>query len=94
VVFTVTNPVTAGHQILNLVTVAVANANGSTWVPTGLFTGCSAADYAVTVSTPPTFGDLAPGGTSSGTATLSMNNLPSLQDFCKNAPVPLYFVAS
>ncbi|HVE26318.1 MAG TPA: hypothetical protein VNC22_12980 [Sporichthya sp.] len=92
--FTVTNPSTAGHQILNAVTVAVANADGTTWVPIAPYVGCSSADYTVTVTTPPAFADMAPGASTTGTATLSMNNLATLQDFCKNAPVPLYFLAS
>lgn len=94
VAFTVTNPATAGHQILNAVTVAVANSDGTTWVPIAPYVGCSSADYTVTVTTPPAFTDMAPSETRTGTATLSMNNLATLQDYCKNAPVPLYFLAS
>ena len=94
VVFTVSNPTGAGHQILNGVSVAVAGAAGATWTPTSPNVGCSSADYTVTVTTAPEYSDMAPGETRTGTATLLMTNRNVLQDFCKNAPVPLYFVAS
>jgi hypothetical protein len=92
--FTVTNPTEAGHQKLNLVTVAVKNADGTAWVPTGSNAGCSAADYTVSVTTPPEYTDMDPGDTRTGTATLEMNNLATNQDACKGITVPLYFAAS
>lgn len=91
VVFTVTNPAGAGQQKLNLVTVAVANADGSAWTSV---VGCSSADYAVSVTTAPAYTDMTPGSTRTGTATLTMNNIAGVQDGCKTAPVPLYFAAS
>lgn len=92
--FTVTNPSSAGHQKLNLVTVAVANSDGSAWAPAAPYVGCSSADYAVSVTTAPAYTDMDPGDTRTGTATLTMLNRAVAQDFCKNAPVPLYFAAS
>jgi hypothetical protein len=85
----VNNP-SAGHQNLNTVHVIVANIDGSAWTSV---TGCSAADYAVT---DPTISaqDLAGGATYNTSVTISMNNLPSSQDGCKGATVPLYVVAS
>ena len=89
--FTVTNPAGAGQQKLNLVTVAVAGPAGAVWdaVP-----DCAAADYTVSVTTPPAYTDMAPGSTRVGTATLSMINRAAVQDGCKLADVPLWFHAS
>lgn len=87
--FTVTNPGT-GNQLLSAVNVRVANADGSTWLAVP---GCSAADYSVgitSVSTPlPTV--VAPAGTVTGVATITMNNLGTNQDACQDVTVPLYF---
>lgn len=88
--FTVTNDGT-GHQKLNSVTVAVANADGSPWTAVA---GCSAADYSVSVSTAPTYDDVAPGSSRTGTATVEMVNAAGNQNACKDATVPLYFAAS
>ncbi|MGQ0629725.1 MAG: hypothetical protein ACT4P1_01685 [Sporichthyaceae bacterium] len=89
IAFTVTNPST-GHQNLSAVAVTVAGAGGAAWTAVA---GCSAADY--TVGTPSiTYGDLGPGAVASGTVTLTMNNLPSSQDGCEGATVPLYIAAS
>lgn len=89
VAFKVTNPGT-GTQNLSDVTVTVANADGSDWTAVA---GCSDLDY--TIGTPAiTYGDIVAGGLANGTVTISMNNLASNQDGCKNAVVPLYFVAS
>jgi hypothetical protein len=80
----------SGVQHLTAVAVTVANSNGTTWTSVP---GCSAADY--TVGTPSfTAGDIASGATSSGTVTITMNNLASSQDGCKLATVPLYVAAS
>jgi hypothetical protein len=88
VAFTVTNPST-GSQMLNSVVVTVAKSDGTVW---NSVTGCSAADY--TVGTPAiTYGQIAASGVVNGTVTVSMNNLSSNQDGCKNATVPLYLVA-
>lgn len=88
--FTVTNAGT-GHQKLNSVTVAVADADGSPWTAVA---GCSAADYSASVSTAPTYDDVAPGGARTGTATVEMVNAAGDQNACKDAVVPLYFAAS
>jgi hypothetical protein len=88
--FTVGNPST-GHQKLTLVTVAVAEPGNVAWddVP-----GCTAADYSVSVTTPPAYGDMAPSATLTGTATIAMVNRNGDQDPCAGAAVPLYFSAS
>jgi hypothetical protein len=89
VAFTVTNPGT-GSQNLSSVVVTVASAGGAAWTAVA---GCSSLDY--TVGTPAiTYGQVAPAGVTSGTVTVTMNNLGSNQDGCKLATVPLYFVAS
>ncbi|GAP53936.1 hypothetical protein AHiyo6_05010 [Arthrobacter sp. Hiyo6] len=88
VAFTVANPGT-GVQKLNTVAVTVATSTGTAWTAV---TGCSAADFTVTPSIVP--GEIAPGGTVSGTVTVTMNNLSSNQDGCKGVTVPLYFSAS
>jgi hypothetical protein len=89
VAFTVTNPGT-GVQILNNVNVTVANPTGTAWTAVS---GCSSADF--TVGTPViTYGQIAPGGNIAGTVTVTMNNLSSNQDSCKNVTVPLYIAAS
>ena len=68
----------------------VAASNGTAWTA---IPGCSAADY--TIGTPSfTAGDVASGATKDGTVTITMNNLSSNQDACKNVSVPLYFSAS
>jgi hypothetical protein len=87
--FTITNPST-GAQKVSSVAASVASSDGKAWTAV---TGCSAADY--TVGTPSiTYGQIAPGGTLSGTVTIQMNNLTSNQDACKSASVPLYLAAS
>jgi hypothetical protein len=86
--FTVANPGT-GVQKLNTVAVTVATSTGTAWTAV---TGCSAADFTVTPSIVP--GEIAPGGSVSGTVTVTMNNLSSNQDGCKGVTVPLYFSAS
>lgn len=86
--FTVVNPGT-GVQNLATVTVTVAGPGGTTWADVP---GCSALDY--TVGTPAfTAGQIAAGASVSGTVTITMNNLSTNQDACKNATVPLYFSA-
>lgn len=87
--FTVTNPST-GTQYLTSVTATVANADGSAWTA---ISGCSAADYSVAV-VPPAYGQMAASTTKTGTVQITMNNLPTNQDACKNATVPIYIAAS
>ncbi len=70
--------------------VTVATSTGTAWTAVP---GCSAADY--TVGTPSfTPGDIASGASKDGTVTITMNNLGTNQDACKNVTVPLYFAAS
>jgi hypothetical protein len=89
VTFTVHNPSTAS-QTLSLVAATVAKTDGTAWTAV---TGCSAADY--TVGTPTiTYGPILASGDAVGMVTLTMNNLPTNQDACKDATVPLYFAAS
>jgi hypothetical protein len=89
VAFTVTNPGT-GSQNLSSVVVTVATSTGADWTAVA---GCSAADY--TIGTPTfTAGEITTLATVSGTVTITMNDLGSPQDGCKNATVPLYIVAS
>jgi hypothetical protein len=53
----------------------------------------TALDY--TVGTPEiSYGEIAGGSTVSGTVTITMNDLETPQDGCKNADVPIYFAAS
>ena len=86
--FTVTNPGT-GSQNLSSVIVTVASPGGA-W---SAVTGCSALDY--TVSTPAiTYGQIAPSASVTGNVTVTMNNLGTNQDACKNVAYPLHFVAS
>jgi hypothetical protein len=84
----VTNP-GSGTQHLNGVTAAVANSDGTAWTAV---TGCSAADYTVSITT--ISGDVLAAGTASGTATIRMIDTGSNQDLCKGVTVPLYFAAS
>lgn len=90
VTFTVHNP-GAGPQRLSNVVVTVASAGGAAWTAVA---GCSSADY--TVGTPTiVYSDIAGSGDRVGTVVITMVNNPSAsQDGCKNASVPLYFVAS
>lgn len=87
--FTVTNPGT-GSQNLSSVVASIAGAAGTTWVAV---TGCSAADYAVGIPAI-AYGQIAPGGSVTGSVTVTMNNLSTSQDACKNVAYPLYFAAS
>lgn len=87
--FSVNNTGT-GSQKLTAVVASVAGPTGTTW---NAVAGCSSADY--TVGTPTiTYGNIAGGGSLAGTVTVTMNNLATNQDACKNAAVPLYFAAS
>lgn len=88
--FVITNP-SSGHQKLNLITVAVANADGSAWTAVA---GCSSADYSVSITTAPAYDDVNPADTRSGQATVGMVNRNANQNNCVNATVPLYFHAS
>jgi hypothetical protein len=90
VAFTVTNP-GEGTQYLTQVTVAIADAEGVAWVPTGT---CLLADYTATVSTAPAVGSIVAGGTVDGVATVTLANTTANQDDCQGQAVPLYFVAS
>ncbi|PUB23572.1 hypothetical protein C8K30_111170 [Promicromonospora sp. AC04] len=87
--FTVTNP-GEGTQNLTGVTVALANDDGTAWVPTG---DCLATDYTATVTDSPS-GEIAAGGSLSGTATVTLANTAANQDDCQGQDVPLYFTAS
>ena len=80
----------SGVQRLTSVAVTVAASGGAAWTAVP---GCSAADY--TVGTPTfTAGDIASGSSTDGTVTITMKNLSTNQDACKNVSVPLYFSAS
>lgn len=80
----------SGVQRLTSVAVTVAASGGAAWTAVP---GCSAADY--TVGTPTfTPGDIASGSSTDGTVTITMKNLSTNQDACKNVSVPLYFSAS
>jgi hypothetical protein len=87
--FTVTNP-TAAVLSLTAVTVRIALATGADWVPTG---DCSAADYSVSITTPPTAGEIGPDGLVTGTATVILANTAVNQDDCQGQDVPLLFSA-
>jgi hypothetical protein len=89
VAFTVTNPA-EGTQSLTAVEVSIADAGGAPWVPTGT---CVAADYHVTITTPPPAGEIAPGDEVGGIATVTMDNTAANQDDCQGQSVPLYFEA-
>jgi hypothetical protein len=100
IAFTVTNPST-GQQNLANVAIKVANADGTTWVPTGANAGCSAVDFSidgsaagVTHNDTTLNGNKAPGAVSNGTITLAMVDSLGNQDNCKNAVVPLYLSAT
>ncbi|PJJ62056.1 hypothetical protein [Compostimonas suwonensis] len=88
--FTVTNP-GEGTQSLTEVTVSLATADGTPWVPTG---DCLVADYTATISTAPPAGEIAAGGEVDGTATVTLTNTAVNQDDCQGQDVPLYFEAS
>ncbi|MEV5963331.1 hypothetical protein AB0L70_16290 [Kribbella sp. NPDC051952] len=88
--FTVTNP-GPGVQSLTNVTVTMAGPTGTAWVPP---TGCLIADYTAAVTTAPVAGAIPVGESRTGTATVTLANTGLNQDACKNAAVPLYFVAS
>ena len=88
--FTVTNA-GEGTQNLTGVTVTLATADGTPWVPTG---SCLAADYTAEVTTAPPAGEIAPGGSVGGTVTVTLANTAVDQDDCQGQDVPLYFTAS
>jgi hypothetical protein len=69
----------------------MADANGTAWVPTG---DCDIADYAVDVTALTPVGPLVVGGTSEGTARVTLTDSGANQDDCQGQTVPLYFVAS
>jgi hypothetical protein len=88
--FTVTNP-GEGTQNLTAVTVDIAEAGGEAWVPPE---GCLAEDYGAAVTTAPTLGDIAPGGSVDGTVTVTLASTAVSQDACQGVAVPLHFTAS
>jgi hypothetical protein len=87
--FTVANPGT-GSQKLSAVVAKVAASDGTVWTA---IDGCSALDYSLGVPTI-TYGEIAGSSSVSGTVTITMLDLGSSQDACKNASIPLYFAAS
>lgn len=87
--FTVANPGT-GSQKLSAVVAKVAASDGTAWTA---IDGCSALDYSLGVPTI-TYGEIAGSSSVSGTVTITMLDLGSSQDACKNASIPLYFAAS
>lgn len=88
--FTVTNPGEATQNLAD-VTVTLAGADGTPWVPTG---DCAIGDYTASISTAPVYGEIAADGTLSGTATVTLANTAANQDDCQGQSVPLHFVAS
>lgn len=90
IAFTVANPGT-GSQNLALVTVTLAEADGTPWVPDG---DCLIADYSATISTAPAYGEIAAGDDVTGVATVVLANTAVNQDDCQDQVVPLYFAAS
>ncbi len=88
--FTVTNP-GSGTEYLSNVTVTLADTDGTAWVPA---TDCLIADYSVSVTTAPVYGEIAAGGSLTGTVTVTLANTAVNQDACQGQVVPLYFVAS
>jgi hypothetical protein len=89
VTFTVANPGT-GSQKLSAVVARVAASDGTAWTA---IAGCSALDYSLSIPTI-TYGEIAGSSSVSGTVTITMLDLGSSQDSCKNASIPLYFAAS
>jgi len=89
VTFQVNNPATS-WQMLNSVVVTVANPDGTPW---GDVPGCSADDYTVGPNDIPSR-EMNGGETWEGHLTITMNDLATNQDACKNVTVPLYFLAS
>ena len=95
--YTVTNP-GSGSQNLTSVAISVANDDGSPWT-SGT---CSASDFSVggapvgaTYTDTALAGDFTAGQSkTTGTVTVQMIDSGSNQNDCKNATVPLYFVAS
>ncbi|MFI5428223.1 hypothetical protein [Aeromicrobium sp. UC242_57] len=87
--FEVENPSDSAQTLTN-VAVTVAKADGTPWTSVE---GCSAADYTLG-DADITYADMAAGATAEGTVSLQMVNAATDQDGCKNASVPLYFVAS
>ncbi len=92
VVFSVSNP-GPGQLYLGTVAVTLADAAGVAWVPP---TGCLIGDYTATVTTQPTAGTMAvgAGAARTGVATVVSANSALNQDACKDAVVPLHFVAN
>jgi len=94
--FTVTNP-GEGSQLLGEVSVYIATSDGTPdglpWVPP---VGCEYDDYAASITTQPTQGELAAGATTAdaGVATVVLANTAFNQDACQGEDVPLLFVAS
>jgi hypothetical protein len=88
--FTVSNP-SAGPLTLSAVAVTLADSTGTAWVPP---TGCLIADFTATVTTAPSWGPIAAGGTVTGTATVTLANTGVNQNACQGVTVPLYFAAS
>ncbi|MFC8801185.1 hypothetical protein ACFT2C_25925 [Promicromonospora sp. NPDC057138] len=87
--FTVTNP-GEGTQNLTGVTVTMATADGTPWVPAG---NCLIGDYTATVTDNPS-GEILAGGSVDGTATVTLTSTAANQDDCQGQDVPLHFTAS
>jgi hypothetical protein len=88
--FTVTNPGPETETLTN-VAVTLADSAGAAWVPTD---GCLFADYAVAMTTAPTYAAIAKDRSLTGTVTVTLEDTDFNQDACQGQVVPLYFVAS
>jgi len=87
--YTITNGATSS-QMLNSVVATVAGPDGAPWADVP---GCSADDYTVSPDITPAI-EIAAGNSFIGELTITMNDLPTNQDACKDATVPLYILAS
>ncbi len=90
IAFTVANTGT-GTQSLSAVTPTLADETGAAWVPAP---GCAIADYSIVLTTPPTYGAIAPAGSVDGSVTVTLANTGVDQDACQGLTVPVHLVAS
>lgn len=85
--FTVTNTGEAPVELTGVAHVALADRDGVAWVPP---VGCEAGAYHASATITGGATTLQPGGNVDGVVTISMDNLPTSQDACKGATLPLH----
>jgi hypothetical protein len=82
--YTITNPTGSGVQNLSATSVSVAHDGSGNITDHGSSVGGCLASWFTATDNPPTYGEIADGGTKSGSVTVKMADANASQDSCQN----------